>query len=263
MPSMISNCIIMAKYVRMISMEFMMQNIIYLIFVLSVSLFAENFKEPEMVFVQGGKFKMGNNCGQENEKPEHDVIVSDFYIGKYEVTQAQWKSIMGDTPSFAKGDNLPVEKVSWNDCQKFIKRLNDKTKKKYRLLTEAEWEYAAHGGNKSRGYKFSGSDSLDLVAWFVGNSGNETSVVGMKKPNELGIHDMNGNVSEWCKDIYGDKYYLESSVVNPSGMQDGSNRVCRGGNYLSSSEDCRLSIRVNQLIGFRALHYGLRLAMTP
>ena len=162
-----------------------------------------------MVFVQGGSFQMGSNNGQSDEKPVHSVTVSDFYIVKYEVTQKEWRDIMGSNPSKWKGDNLPVEKVSWDDVQTFIKKLNAKTGLNYRLPTEAEWEYAARGGNKSNGYKYSGSNDIGSVAWYASNSGSKTHSVGQKKPNELGIYDMTGNVWEWCNDWYGD--YSSSS----------------------------------------------------
>jgi len=152
-----------------------------------------------MVFVEGGTFMMGATSEQESdafdwEKPAHRVTLSDFYIGKYEVTQAQWKAVMGSNPSYFKGDNLPVERVSWGDCQEFIRKLNERTGLTFRLPTEAEWDYAARGGNRSRGYKYSGSDDPDEVAWYWDNSGIKTHPVGQKRANELGLYDMSGNV---------------------------------------------------------------------
>lgn len=188
-----------------------------------------------MVYVSGGKFTMGATRDQlrnyvhckKDEKPTHRVTLSSYYIGKYEVTQAEWKAVMGCNPSKFKGDNLPVEQVSWNDCQTFIRRLNSLTGKNFRLLTEAEWEFAARGGNNSRDYKYSGSNNIDSVAWYGHNSGGMTHPVGQKSPNELGLYDMTGNVSEWCQDWYGS--YSSSSQTNPIGPFSGSTRVLRGG----------------------------------
>ncbi len=179
---------------------------------------------PEgMVFVEGGTFEMGSN-DYDNEKPVHRVTVSDFYIGKYEVTQKEWQEVMGNNPSRNKGDDLPVENVSWNDIQDYLQRLNAKTGGNYRLPTEAELEYAARGGNKSHGYEYSGSNTLDNVAWYYDNSGSKTHSVGTKQPNELGIYDMSGNVWEWCNDWYGENYYSSSSQNNPQGPSSGSVR---------------------------------------
>ena len=207
----------------------------------------------DMVFVQGGTFSMGctseqNNDCYNNEYPVIRVTVGDFYIGKYEVTQAQWKAVMGNNPSYSKGDNLPVENVYWSDVQTFIRKLNEKTGKQYRLPTEAEWEYAARGGNKSRDYKYSGSDSPSEVAWFNSNSGNRTHPVGTKQPNELGIYDMSGNVLEWCADYWRENY--GSAQVNTSF------RVNRGGKCISGQKGIRVADRgmrkdVEIYLGFR------------
>ena len=171
----------------------------------SVNATPDALPQIEMVFVKGGTFMMGATPEQgsdagDGEKPVHSVTVSDFYIGKYEVTQAQWKAVMGKNPSHYKGENRPVERVSWYDIQKFIEKLNAKTGKRYRLPTEAEWEYAARGGNQSKGYKYSGSNDIGSVAWYTNNSGDRTHPVGQKQPNELGLYDMTGNVWEWCSD---------------------------------------------------------------
>ena len=221
----------------------------------------------EMVYVQGGTFQMGATAEQRSdaygdEKPVHSVTLSDFHIGKYEVTQGLWKEVMGENPSYNKaGDNYPVEMVSWEDCQRFIERLNSRTGLNFRLPTEAEWEYAARGGQKSRGYKYSGSTyDLGSVAWYEGNSGNRTHPVGQKQANELGLYDMSGNVYEWCYDWYG--RYSSSSQRNPSGPASGANRVLRGGSYINNARFCRVSYRDNNDPGSR-FNRGLRLVLAP
>lgn len=171
------------------------------------------FKDPatgmEMIFVKGGCYQMGDTFGDgaPEEKPVHDVCVSDFYMGKHEVTQGQWKRIMGNNPSSFSGcgDNCPVEHVSWNDAQNFIRRLNSQSGKGYRLPTEAEWEYAARSGGKSE--KFAGGADVNTVAWYDGNSSSKAHPAGQKLPNGLGLHDMSGNVWEWCNDWYDGTYY--------------------------------------------------------
>ena len=183
--------------------------------------------EPEMIFVKGNK------------------KIKDFYIGKYEVTQAQWKAVMDNNPSHFKGDNLPVEKVSWNDAQEFIRKLNAKTGKNYRLPTEAEWEFAAKGGTLSKGYEYSGSNNVNYVAWYIGNSGRKTHPVGTKKPNELGIYDMSGNVWEWCQDFY----------------ESGSSlRVIRCGSWGNGAPFTRVSARNSGNPSLSYIYYGFRLA---
>jgi formylglycine-generating enzyme required for sulfatase activity len=190
----------------------------------------------EMIYVQGGSFNMGciseqsNDC-EDDTKPVHRVTLSDYYIGKFEVTQELWNAVMSDNSSSFKGDRLPVEKVSWNDAQEFISKLNVQTGKQFRLPTEAEWEYAARGGVKSSGYKFSGSNDINAVAWYKNNSGDRTHDVGGKQPNELGIYDMSGNVWEWCGDWYNEDYYSSSPSNNPVGASSGSYRVLRGGSW--------------------------------
>jgi len=199
------------------------------------------------------------NEGDYDEKPVHSVTVSDFYIGKYEVTQKQWVEIMGSNPSYFKGDNRPVENVSWNDVQEFIRKLNEKTGGNFRLPTEAEWEYAARGGNKSRGYKYSGSNNVGEVAWYWNNSGKKTHPVGTKKPNELGIYDMSGNVWEWCADWYDKNYYQNSPRNNPKGPASGSSRVLRGGSWVHDENYLRCSDRYYFTPNFRSYIIGFRL----
>ena len=160
--------------------------------------FTVNGVSFNLVYVAGGTFQMGSNVGDYDEKPVHSVTLSDYYIGQTEVTQELWQAVMGSNPSDFKGAKNPVNNVSWNDCQEFIIKLNRLTGGRFRLPTEAEWEYAARGGNKSRGYIFSGSDYLGSVAWYEDNSGDEVHPIGSKSANELGLYDMSGNVFEWC-----------------------------------------------------------------
>ena len=219
----------------------------------------------EMVKVEAGSFNMGATPEMENpkedEKPVHLVtLTNNYYIGKYEVTQALWKIVMGSNPSNFKGDNLPIEKVSWNNCQKFISKLNKLTGKSFRLPSEAEWEYAARGGNKSRGYQYSGSNTIGDVAWYYGNSSSMTHAVGTKQPNELGLYDMTGNVWEWCQDWFGG--YSSSPQTNPTGAVSGSIRVYRGGGWYHSAGDCRTSFRLVGAPGFRSDGLGLRLVLS-
>ena len=228
----------------------------------------------EMVTVQGGTFTMGGGPADqgediapstiERETPTHTVTVSTFAIGKYEVTQKLWVEIMGSNPSYFTGDeNRPVEKVSWNDIQEFLTKLNAKTGKNYRLPTEAEWEFAARGGNQSNHYKYSGSNAIDNVAWYWDNSSDETThkthVVGQKAANELGIYDMSGNVCEWCSDWYGD--YSSSAQTNPKGPNTGTERVGRSGGYNSMPEGCRIANRFGNTPDYRGSYMGFRLAM--
>ena len=230
--------------------------------------FTVNGVSFEMIYVKGGTFTMGGTTEQfggtyDREKPEHSVTLSDYHIGKYEVTQKLWMAVMGNNPSHFKGDNLPVESVSWNDAQEFIKKLNRLTGQKFRLPTEAEWEYAARGGNKSRGYKYSGGNSIGLVAWYDENSENRTHIVGSNwVSNELGICDMSGNVWEWCQDWYGD--YSSGSQTNPMGPSSGTARVLRGGSWSTrAAEDCRVSYRNLSAHDNRFNCYGFRLVLVP
>ena len=224
--------------------------------------FRVNGVEFKMIKVEGGTFSMGATLEQTNynndEKPVHSVTLSDYYIGETEVTQELWEAVMGSNPSYFEGDNQrPVESVSWNACQKFIKKLNRLTGKEFRLPTEAEWEYAARGGKYSRGYKYSGSNNSDEVAWYDSNSGSKTHPVKTKKDNELGLYDMSGNVWEWCNDWWG--CYQSNSQTNPTGPSEGESRVLRGGSW-----NCDFVHVFSRIISFpadRFDYYGLRLAL--
>ncbi len=222
----------------------------------------DSYKSIQMVFVKGGEFIMGNDSSEyEDEKPPHNVTVSDFYIGKYEVTQKQWTDIMGSNPSYFKGcDECPVEQVSWDDVQEFIAKLNAKSGKTYRLPTEAEWEYAAGGGATNR-TKWAGTNDeneLGDYAWYDKNS-NKAQPVGTKKPNSLVIYDMSCNVWEWCNDYYGSDYYANSPQNNPKGPNSGSSRVLRGGSWCNYASYCRVSIRSSNGPDYRFNRHGFRL----
>ena len=233
-----------------------------------------------MVRVEGGTFMMGSEDSDAmgDEKPVHQVTLSGYYIGETEVTQALWKAVMGKNPSKFKGKNLPVEQVSWNDCQEFIRKLNAKTGRIFRLPTEAEWEFAARGGVKSRGYKYAGSNGSNIldVAWCWENSGDEllsgdynvdmmeknhcrTHPVKTKIANELGLYDMSGNVSEWCQDIYDS--YSSTIETNPTGPSFGSYHVFRGGNWFLEAWNSRLTNRHHTTFLSRSDILGLRLAL--
>ena len=230
-----------------------------------------------MIAVQGGTYTMGALDNDPDvyvwEKPSHVETVADFMIGETQVTQELWHAVMGSNPSWFKSDlQRPVESVSWNDCQEFIKKLNELTKQNFRLPTEEEWEYAARGGNKSKGYKYSGSNDVDKVAWyrgntrtgetppyswlntwFKGNSSGETHPVKTKIPNELGIYDMNGNVYEWCEN-----YWMENYKSAP---HESGNRVLRGGYYDSERRRVRVADRISSAPDFRGRDQSLRLAL--
>lgn len=224
--------------------------------------------EYPMVFVEGGDFYMGatDEQGEDgrldpNERPVHQVTLTNYRIGKFEVTQELWESVMGTNPSRFKHPKNPVDQVSRNDCLRFIRRLNDITGRQFRLPTEAEWEYAARGGNNSKNYKHSGSNNLEDVAWYNKNSNSQTHQVGMKSSNELGIYDMNGNVSEWCSDFYGT--YDSRSQTNPIGPSSGSSYVYRGGSYCDYELGCRVSGRCYEEIqmSLRYSNIGFRLCL--
>ena len=243
----------------------------------------------KMVKVEGGTFTMGATAEQgddvyDNEKPAHQVMLSSYSIGETEVTQELWVAVMGSNPSWFNGygnsdygsdhgydygTNLqrPVEYVSLDDCQEFITKLNQLTGKTFRLPTEAEWEYAARGGNKSQGYKYAGSNTVGDVAWYWDNipsqssraSGFGTQTVATKSPNELGLYDMSGNVWEWCQDWWGS--YSSGAQTNPTGPSSGSYRVNRGGGWDSDARRCRVSRRGGYVADYRYFDLGLRLAL--
>jgi formylglycine-generating enzyme required for sulfatase activity len=223
--------------------------------------------DPEMVFVEGGTFTMG--CTDEQggdcfdwEKPAHQVTLSSYHIAKYPVTQREWRAIMGYNPSVYKHDEHPVESVYWDEVHNFIKKINEATGKNYRLPTEAEWEYAARGGNKSEGFKWSGSDNPNAVGWYKDEYSDWgwTHPVGRKMPNELGIYDMSGNVWEWCSDWLGD--YTDEPRINPIGPQSGTLRIIRGSCIQGEAKFARVSARGRlqpnlsggSSVGFRLVH---------
>ncbi|MDD7540133.1 MAG: SUMF1/EgtB/PvdO family nonheme iron enzyme [Bacteroidales bacterium] len=228
-----------------------------------------NGVEFKMIKVEGGTFRMGATSEQGryvayDEKPVHYVTLSDYHIGETEVTQELWQAVMGSNPSYFKGDNQrPVENVSWDDCQEFIKKLNRLTGKNFRLPTEAEWEYAARGGKYSKDYvyKYSGSNNADEVAWFDDNSGSKTHPVKTKKANKLGLYDMSGNVWEWCNDWDDDHYYRNSPQTNPTGPSKGACRVLRGGSWDVNDRGVRVSSRGDSTPDLRFIDIGLRLAL--
>ena len=216
-----------------------------------------------MIRVGRGTFMMGagDNYASDDEKPVHQVtLANDYYIGETQVTQELWKVVMNDNPSHFEGDSKPVESISWFDCQSFIERLNAKTGKHFRLPTEAEWEFAARGGDKNKGYKYSGSNNIDEVAWCHDNSGEGTYDVATKQPNELGIYDMSGNVWEWCQDWYDS--YRNTSQTNPTGANRGYDRVFRGGSWDDFDMDCRSSNRNYDSPDYSCYNLGLRLVLS-
>ncbi len=228
----------------------------------------------QMVFVEGGTFQMGQTYVSEptsrvesntpdddsphpDELPAHEVTVSDFYISKYEVTQEQWIAVMGNNPSYFEGENLPVESVSWENVQEFLKQLNLQTGESYRLPTEAEWEYAARGGKYTKGFRYSGSNTVGNVAWYAENSPGMICAVGQKESNELGLYDMSGNAFEWVNDWYG--AYTSDKQTNPQGPSKGKYHVLRGGSWKHSSNGCRVSFRT-QIPTYHLNKCGFRIA---
>lgn len=223
----------------------------------------------KMVFVEGGTFMMGATKEQSTpddvEKPVHQVTLSSYYIGETEVTQQLWEAVMGSNPSYAIGQDRPVNEISWNDCQLFIEKLNQKTGLTFRLPTEAEWEFAARGGNKSLGYQYSGGNDLSSVGWYRDNSDANGSPSGHYNnvrnltPNELSLFDMSGGVWEWCQDMMGN--YSASNQNNPTGMTTGNERVIRGGSWKSSMWSCRVAARNSELPDSHNNCLGVRLAL--
>lgn len=219
-----------------------------------------------MVRVEGGTYMMGRNMGtdkevKEDETPAHEVTLSDYYIGKYEVTQEEWEAVMGTNPAKFKDPKRPVEQVGWQDCVDFAEKLSRLTGKKFRLPTEAEWEYAARGGKLSKDYKYAGSNDADEVAWYVSNCGGETHPVGQKKPNELGLYDMSGNVWEWVSDWHG--YYRPQPQTNPTGPHISSEKVKRGGATGDDALQCRTTQRHFSLAWYRIPDLGCRVVYVP
>ena len=234
----------------------------------------ENWTVPglnmDFVYVDNGSFQMGSNSGDADEKPVHRVTISKpFWMGKYEVTQSEYQELMGSNPSHFKGSRNPVEIVSWNDVVSYCQKLTARERRagrlpegySYQLPTEAQWKFAARGGNKSRGYMYSGSDSLGSVGWNGDNSGSKTHSVGQKQANELGLYDMSGNVYEWCYDWYGS--YSSSSTTDPDGPSSASGRVIRGGGWAGGASDCRAAVRSSYLPDYSIINLGFRVCLSP
>lgn len=239
--------------------------LLFLAFFLMPFIHSAQVPEVDMVFVKGGTFRMGCTQWARDEQPVHEVLLDDYYIGRFEVTQAQWYMVMsGDTNKcyFQGCDDCPVERVSWYNVQDFIRRLNELTNLNYRLPTEAEWEYAARGGVRSKKFKYSGSNNDIAVAWKVGRSDLRTHPVGQKAPNELGIYDMTGNVFEWCSDWYATGWYGVSGKENPTGPAVGTSKVMRGGCWFYDSAGLRNTDRECANPDYRYGYIGFRLCRT-
>ena len=223
----------------------------------------------EMVWVEGGTFTMGSNDARgvshhyESTRPEHRVTVSGFYMARYEVTQGVWKAVKGDNPSKFVHDSLPVEQINWTDAQEFVVMLSQMTGRRFRLPTEAEWEYAARGGRHSAGTPFAGCSrgQLEEHAWFTVNSERNTHHVGQLQPNELGLYDMCGNVAEWCSDWMAP--YGADEQHNPRGPRQGDSRVLRGGHYNSVSSACTVYDRSWYVPTATSEYFGMRVVMEP
>lgn len=239
-------------------------------------------QQIEMTLVQGGSFKMGDSFEGifEDELPVHEVTLSDFFVSTYEITQNEWETLMGENPSQFKGGENPVESISWFDAVEFCNKLSEKHKltpcytmgrnklvkwnkeaNGYRLLTEAEWEYIAKGGNQNKGYVYAGSNSPDEVAWYKGNSLSKTHPVGMKMPNEIGLFDVSGNIWEWCWDWYTNSSYSDdANKVNPSGVPYATERCRRGGGWAVIAKSCRNSNRLGSPPHMSFNDVGVRIA---
>jgi formylglycine-generating enzyme required for sulfatase activity len=218
-----------------------------------IKAFIETNQYCEMVKVESGSFRRG-------DKNQYTVnITKDFEIGKYLVTQELWQAVMNNNPSSFKGDKRPVEQVTWNDTQEFIKKLNIATGQNYALPTEAQWEFAAKGGVNKNDYNYSGSNLFENIGWFINNSHNETKNVGMKQPNTLGIYDMSGNVWEWCKDIYDLNFYNKCNLNDPESDGEGSFRILRGGSWSGSAVYCTIANRHDYHCGLSFNFIGFRL----
>ena len=219
----------------------------------------------EMIYIKEGSFMMGNddNKAYDWEKPVHKVTVPSFYLGKYLLTQVLWEAVMGNNPSRFKGENRPVEQVSWEDTQIFIQKLNEMTGRTYRLPTEAEWEFAARGGIHTEEYRYAGSDKLKEVGWYEENSSGQTHPVGQKLGNELSLYDMSGNVWEWVEDQWHSDYTGApkdgSAWLN---ADKGASRVLSGGSWIRSARRCRVSDRLNASPGDRGGDIGFRLVLS-
>lgn len=217
-----------------------------------------------LVKVEKGTFKMGATdeqsvAAQKDERPAHSVTIHTFFIAQTEVTQELWQTIMDNNPSMVVGSNRPVHNVSWYDCQEFLLQLNAVSGKKFRLATEAEWEYAARGGNRSKAFKFAGGNNVEKLAWNSESEGTELHFVRTKQPNELGLYDMSGNVMEWCNDLYGE--YSSKAETDPRGAVYGERRVLRGGSWQTPRGNCRVSSRHCDIPYDRREDYGLRLVL--
>jgi formylglycine-generating enzyme len=230
------------------------------------SAFKDSYTAMEFVFVKGGCFEMGNTFRYEyiGLEPAHEVCLDDYYLGAYEVTQEQWEKVMGNNPSrFKEGTNHPVETVSWNDAQQFIEKLNVRNGRQYRLPTEAEWEYAARSGGKKE--RYAGTDieeELGEYAWFEKNAGGKTHPVGQKRPNELGLYDMSGNVWEWCSDWHDQDYYKNCIRTNPMGPSSGEKRVFRGGSWRNGPPHVRTSGRARLAPSRQGASLGFRVGFS-
>ena len=269
-----------------------------LVLVGSTAVYAQQAVQmPKMIYVEGGTFRMGNDIGNADERPVHEVTLNSFYIGEFEVTYKEFKRFVDatgyvtdaeQTDTFRLKHNLPprnvnngswtinpngrpvpltdtmkpVGNISWFDAVAYCNWLSKETGKQFRLPTEAEWEYAARGGVKSKGYTYAGSNNLDEVAWYIGNSSAQRRIVGQKLPNELGIYDMAGNAREWCSDWYGESYYKISPAGNPQGPDNGKNRVIRGGSWGSEAGRMRVTYRNEEYPYNAALDFGFRLAVS-